>query len=476
MVELLGGGHIYSLFLHLQCLIIINMKFHFKTILLASAIALLALIISQGIWIHNSMVQRASDKDTSFQHCFNHSITNLINELMGKSDGDSPFNIEPLDSVTDSIELQESPNVIYMGNPTDSDNASRLIEDALILLHIEQGNFHLNRLDSMVTECCSERIDKISSVKLDLLDSNNNNLDSIRYIYPNAMYQLHETFYAERTVKSLNKSYIIRAEYKIAESKNLQKMGMATLVSLLASIVIISVLLYLNYILKLRHSQMQFMERTFHGAIHDLKSPLGYVYFSITTLEEEESNIGKREALSLTADKVSFLTDKINRILQSGINIKRIDKEHKTEFFLFDIIEQIETEIKAMYPEKDIHFQNNFDADLSLLGAQDLLEAVFRVWLDNAVKYNDNKPTVIINSYINVDKIIIEIEDDGIGIHKNKLKKLFKPYYTTDNKNGTGIGLYYAKTIIKAHGGEISVSSDIGKGTRFLILIPNQKK
>ena len=454
----------------------INMKSYFKTVLLTSAIALLALILSQGIWIRNSMTQRASDKDTSFQHCFNHSITNLINELMGKSDDDSPFNIEPLDSVSDSIKLQETQNVIDMGKPTNSDNASILIESALILLHIEKGTFQLERLGSIITECSFDRIDKVISAKLDLLDSNNNLLDRIRHSSSNEKYKLHETYYAERSVKSLDKSYIIRAEYKIVESKDLQNMGLATLVSLLASIIIVSVLFYLNYILKRRYSQMQYMERSFHGAIHDLKSPLAYVYFSITALEEEESNIGKREAISLTADKVSFLTGKINRILQSGKNVKMIRNEQMVNFSLFDMVGQVETELKAMYPEKDISFQNNFDVELLLMGYPDLFEAVLRILFENAVKYNDDKPTVTISSYTDAEKIIIEIEDDGVGINKNRLNKIFKPYYTTDNKNGTGIGLYFAKNIIKAHGGEINASSIIGKGTKFVIVIPNEKK
>lgn len=220
---------------------------------------------------------------------------------------------------------------------------------------------------------------------------------------------------------------------------------------------------------------MLYMERSFHGAIHDLKSPLAYVYFSISSLAEKETNIGKREALSLTADKVSFLTGKINRILQSGKDTKSLMKEYTTKFFLFDLIEQVETEIVAMYPEKDINFHYNFDDELSLTGSQDLIEAVLRVLLDNSVKYNDNNPNININSYIKDDKFIIEIEDDGIGINKNRMRKLFKPYYTTDNKNGTGIGLYYAKTIINAHDGDIDVSSVIDKGTKFVIILPHDK-
>jgi len=453
--------------------IVINMRWHYKTILLASTFALSALLLSQGIWIRNSMVQRDYSRDADFQNCFNHSITNLINELMGKSEDNSPFKIEPLDSVPGNPELENAPNVIHMGKPTASENASRLIEAALILLHIEQGDFRLTRLDSMINICNVGRIDKVISSNLMLFDSDNRMLDSVRYESPYAKYQLSKLYSAERSVTSLDKSYIIRAEYRIAESNDLQNMGVATMVSLLASIAIILVLFYLLYILKRRHSQMQYMERSFHGAIHDLKSPLAYVYFSISALEEEELDMRKREALLLTADKVSFLTGKINRILQSGRNFKEIWKERKTKFFLFDIVEQVEAEIQAMFPEKEIHFQNDFDAELSIMAPPDLLEAVLRILFENAVKYNSTQPVVTTRSRREGDTIIIEIEDNGYGIRNDKLRKLFRPYYTTDNKNGTGIGLYYAKSIINAHSGKISVKSVVEKGSTFIITLPN---
>ncbi|SFL07780.1 Signal transduction histidine kinase [Porphyromonadaceae bacterium KH3CP3RA] len=449
------------------------MKWHYKTVLLASTVALSALLFSQGIWIRNSMIQSAYNRDADFQHCFNHSITNLVNELMGKSDYDSPFKIEPLDSVPENPELENTPNVIHMGKPTASENASRLIEAALILLHIEQGDFRLTRLDSLINICSVDRIDKIISANLMLFDSNNRMLDSVRYVSPYTKYQLSKLYSAERSVTSLDKSYIIRAEYRIAESYDLQNMGIATIVSLLASVAIISVLFYLLYILKRRHSQMQHMERSFHGAIHDLKSPLAYVYFSISALEEEELDMGKREALLLTADKVSFLTGKINRILQSGRNFKEIGKERKMKLFLFDMVEQVESEIQTMFPEKEIHFQNNFDVELSIMASPDLLEAVLRILLENAVKYNSTQPVVTIRSRREADTVIIEIEDNGYGIRRDRLRKLFRPYYTTDNKYGTGIGLYYAKSIINAYDGKISVKSVVGKGSTFIIILPN---
>jgi len=103
----------------------------------------------------------------------------------------------------------------------------------------------------------------------------------------------------------------------------------------------------------------------------------------------------------------------------------------------------------------------------------DLLEAVLRILFENAVKYNSTQPVVTTRSRREGDTIIIEIEDNGYGIRSDKLRKLFRPYYTTDNKNGTGIGLYYAKSIINAHSGKISVKSVVEKGSTFIITLPN---
>jgi signal transduction histidine kinase len=63
-----------------------------------------------------------------------------------------------------------------------------------------------------------------------------------------------------------------------------------------------------------------------------------------------------------------------------------------------------------------------------------------------------------------------------MGITKQEHKKLFRPYYTSDQKEGTGIGLYYAQRIVKAHYGIISVESEPGKGSLFTITLPTHTK
>ena len=298
-------------------------------------------------------------------------------------------------------------------------------------------------------------------------------MDEVRQEYiPTNNRLFVKTYTAERKIEIPSNSFVIKAEYRIKQPSYLKRLGVVTVTSFIASMVIISVLFYLLFMLKRRVAEISNMERSFHGAIHDLKSPLAYVYFKISSLEEKETDITKQSALALTGQRVNYLTDKIMRLLKAGQNLKKIPEDAKQSVFLYDILEQIEAEAKTMFPTKTIKFENKIIGDLCLWGVPDLLEAAMRILIENAAKYNDDSPTVKINAVHDNECIVIEVVDDGIGIYTHQLKHLFKPYYTSDTKHGTGIGLFYAKRIIRAHGGGISAKSVPGKGSTFTIKFP----
>ena len=94
--------------------------------------------------------------------------------------------------------------------------------------------------------------------------------------------------------------------------------------------------------------------------------------------------------------------------------------------------------------------------------------------LSNAIKYTPENGTIKINAYKNNNSAIIEIEDNGIGIETKNHKKIFKKFEQVGEiqENSTGLGLSITKELIKLHKGKISLNSELNKGSKFLITLP----
>ena len=446
------------------------MKQKLMPYLLATTIALIALLISQMIWIDLSRRQKKESREAQFIESFDKAFSYSAFSDAAKSTAPS-IEITSVDSVSEE-DKHNAKNITDLGYINNYDEAAKMVENAFFLNRLKRGEISLHYLDSMIYDRARD-MGKISSSWLAIYDAQDNIIDSLANSYNQSRNLFSKTYKAERIIANPDNRYTVRAVYRIAEQGNLRNMSIATAVSFIASLIIITVLFLLIRTLKRRHNEMVTMERSFHGAIHDLKSPLAFVYLSLSSMEEEEANPHEEMNLTRLADRVGILSDKIKRMMQSGRNVKKIADADKQQVYVYDMLEQIETEIKAMFVEKDILFENAIDSELAVCVLPDLFEAALRTLIENAVKYNDNPPVVKIAAMHNDNTTQFTVEDNGIGIPRQQQKKLFRPYYTSDKKDGTGIGLYYAQSIAKAHGGDIKVVSQEGKGSVFTLTIPS---
>jgi two-component system phosphate regulon sensor histidine kinase PhoR len=98
--------------------------------------------------------------------------------------------------------------------------------------------------------------------------------------------------------------------------------------------------------------------------------------------------------------------------------------------------------------------------------------------LDNALKYTEGAPTIQVRTSDSDSHVLIEIQDNGIGIPKAFQKKIFSKFYriqqgNVHNNKGFGLGLHYVKNVLKLHGGKVYVNSEPGKGSTFTLKLPN---
>ncbi|MEH7745557.1 ATP-binding protein, partial [Neobacillus drentensis] len=99
------------------------------------------------------------------------------------------------------------------------------------------------------------------------------------------------------------------------------------------------------------------------------------------------------------------------------------------------------------------------------------LKQVFLNFIKNGIEAMPNGGELHVKTIIHDNNVQISIQDTGVGISKEKLKKLGEPFYTT-KKNGNGLGLMVSFKIIESHNGKVFVESELNKGTTFNILLP----
>jgi two-component system phosphate regulon sensor histidine kinase PhoR len=209
---------------------------------------------------------------------------------------------------------------------------------------------------------------------------------------------------------------------------------------------------------------------------HEIRTPLTSIKGYTQVLESQKTKIDPE--LHLFLGKIISNTERMISLFNDLLNLSVIESKNIMKFEELDlkeIVQAIAGNIKTNYPHKKIQIQKDVQLE-SITGDQRLIEQVLSNLVDNACKYSGEDISIKISTFAKDGKGYIAVADNGPGIPKEHIQRIFERFYRVDSSRessrGTGLGLSIVKHIIAKHGGRIWAESQEAHGANFIIELP----
>ncbi len=214
---------------------------------------------------------------------------------------------------------------------------------------------------------------------------------------------------------------------------------------------------------------------------HELKTPISTIGLSSEMLLKNDlSNDPERirRYASIIHKENKRLENQVERVL----NVAKMDKDKvvlkKSTINVHELLNEVKDNFEFNQSEKGGEFHLHLNASDDAIRADEVhISNVMYNLIDNAIKYCEQVPKINISTKNEQNYLVIQIEDNGIGIPREDINNIFEKFFRVHTGNrhdvkGFGLGLYYVKLIMEAHKGTVSVKSSLGKGTTFTLKIP----
>jgi two-component system, OmpR family, phosphate regulon sensor histidine kinase PhoR len=265
--------------------------------------------------------------------------------------------------------------------------------------------------------------------------------------------------------------------------KSLGYMGVSSI--LLTLIVIFSYMLTLVIILK--QKKLSEMKNDFvNNMTHELKTPISTISLASQLLKDGSISENQKNLSSIALiieEESKRLGVQVEKVLQFAIFEKGNFKFRLVNIHVEELISNVFNSFEIQVKKRGGKFTTNLKSTVSEIEGDELhLSNVLLNLLENALKYCENEPEIIISTQDTKGGITFSVKDNGIGISHEDQKKIFEKFYrvhtgNVHNVKGFGLGLSYVKAIVEAHNGAIRVNSELGKGSEFFVYLPlNQNK
>lgn len=211
---------------------------------------------------------------------------------------------------------------------------------------------------------------------------------------------------------------------------------------------------------------------------HEIKNPLSVIHMNIDLLSEDlvESNTPENRRLLQRVDVVREQCERMEGMLRDFLKYARLRDIDLVSGSLNDQIEAVLRAYQAEAESRGIVIERFLDNDLPAISMHsDSLQAALMNLIKNALEAMEDGGQILARTYTTQNSVALDLIDTGKGVDNNTVLHMFEPFYTT-KEGGSGLGLPTARKIIEAHGGRISVQSEVGQGTKFTLLFPVLKR
>lgn len=229
---------------------------------------------------------------------------------------------------------------------------------------------------------------------------------------------------------------------------------------------------YLLYVINRQKTIEEMKDDFTNNMTHELKTPIAIAYAandSLLQFPDPSDEARTRKYLTAALEQLTKLTGLVDNILAMSMERSKHLTLTKEEIRLRPFLESIIRQQKIKV-QKEFRIRLECQDDAMVKADPTHLSNILGNLIDNSVKYSGEKVNIVVRA----DSSSISVSDDGIGIPRKNLPEIFKRFYRVPSGNrqnvrGYGIGLFYVKSIVEKHGWNISVESEVGIGTTFLI-------
>jgi two-component system, OmpR family, phosphate regulon sensor histidine kinase PhoR len=244
---------------------------------------------------------------------------------------------------------------------------------------------------------------------------------------------------------------------------------------------------YLTVRTMLRQKKLGEIKNDFiNNMTHEFKTPIATISLAVDAMKNEKV-LQDREKIRYFSSIIKEENQRMNRQVETILKASQLERQevdlNLQPVHVHEVIKDVVENFTLQLEEKQGKAELILDAANDLVNADEVhFSNLINNLVDNAVKYSkDNTPLQLkISTHSDAKSFTVRVEDNGIGMSKETVKRVFERFYRAHTGNlhnvkGFGLGLSYVKTMVVAHGGDIKVDSVLGRGSIFTLQLPLKK-